>query len=237
MTPEAAAPSGKRTAHFWRHVLIGLLTLAPLWVTWIVFDFILGLLHRLGSPWVAGLARAVRPWSEALAESLLHPWFRFVLAVLITLALLYTVGWTASRVVGKRLLALLETLLKRVPLAHTIYGATKKLIAVMREPPSGVQRVVLINFPAREMKTIGFVTRVMKDRATGRDLAAVYEPTAPNPTSGYIEIVPVDDLTPTEWSVDEAMRFIMTGGTNAPADLRFTAAAPDAPAPASARRQ
>lgn len=87
------------------------------------------------------------------------------------------------------------------------------------------------------MKTIGFVTRVMKDRATGRDLAAVYEPTAPNPTSGYIEIVPVDDLTPTEWSVDEAMRFIMTGGTNAPADLRFTAAAPDAPAPASARRQ
>jgi uncharacterized membrane protein len=221
MGEPAAARHDKHTPHIWRYTLIGVLTLAPLWVTWLVFDFILGLLFRLGSPWVGALARAARPWSEALADGLLHPWFRFVLAVLITIVLLYTVGWAASRVVGKRLLALIEALLRRVPLADTIYGATKKLIAVMREPPSGVQRVVLINFPSREMKTIGFVTRVMKDSVGGRELAAVYVPTAPNPTSGYIEIVPLDDLTPTEWTVDEAMRFIMTGGTNAPDAVAF----------------
>ena len=62
----------------------------------------------------------------------------------------------------------------------------------------------------------------MRDPTTGRDLAAVYVPTSPNPTSGYIEIVPLEDVVQTNWSVEEAMAFVMTGGTNAPDELSFS---------------
>ena len=65
------------------------------------------------------------------------------------------------------------------------------------------------------------MTRVMRDPDTGRQLAAVYVPTSPNPTSGYIEIVPLDDVVQTDWSVEEAMAFVMTGGTNGPDELPF----------------
>src|SRR3546814_15943901 len=62
------------------------------------------------------------------------------------------------------------------------------------------------------MKSVGFVTRVVREQGTGRELAAVYVPTTTNPTSGYIEIVTVELMTPTDWTVDEAMSFIISGG-------------------------
>ena len=84
--------------------------------------------------------------------------------------------------------------------------------------------MVLIDFPHRDMKAIGLVTRVLKEEGTGRELAAVYVPTTPNPTSGYLEVVPVELLTPTDWTVDQAMGFIISGGAVAPETMPFTRA-------------
>jgi len=104
---------------------------------------------------------------------------------------------------------------------QSIYGATKRLLQSLQQSPASGQRVVLIAFPSPDMKAIGFVTKVMIDPDSGRELAAVYVPTSPNPTSGYIEIVPLQDVVQTDWTVEEGMTFIMTGGTNAPDQLRF----------------
>ena len=193
--------------HFQRYLLAGLLAAAPLWVTWLVFNFILTQLSRAGRPWVQVLA--------------LHPWLESALAVAVTLLALYAVGWTTSRVLGQRLLAGFEALLDRVPVAKAVYRITQQLIDTLQSRPQGVQRVVLIRFPHRDIKTIGFVTRVLADSQTGRPLAAVYVPTAPNPTSGYMEIVPVDDLIATDWTVEEAMRFVISGGTAGPEAVDF----------------
>jgi uncharacterized membrane protein len=65
----------------------------------------------------------------------------------------------------------------------------------------------------------------MHDAASGRELAAVYVPTSPNPTSGYIEIVPLDEVVQTDWTIEQAMSFVMTGGANAPDKIAFTRAA------------
>lgn len=208
-----------RNAHVWRYTIIGILTLAPLWVTWLVFEFILRLLYRAGAPWINTIARLVQPYSEAVAEGLQQPSFNFILAVLLTMVSLYAVGWLASQVIGKRLLAAFEAVVQRIPIANAIYGATKRFIATMRERPAGLQRVVLINFPSPGMKAVGFVTRVMVDEETCKKLVAVYVPTSPNPTSGYIEIVALEDVTETDWTMEEAMAFVMTGGTNAPAKI------------------
>jgi uncharacterized membrane protein len=92
-------------------------------------------------------------------------------------------------------------------------------MAVLQNKPSGMQRVVLIDFPRRGMKVVGFVTRVMIEEGSGREMAAVYVPTTPNPTGGYLELVPVDELTPTDWTMDQAMAFIISGGAVAPDTL------------------
>jgi uncharacterized membrane protein len=108
---------------------------------------------------------------------------------------------------------------------QTIYGGTKKLMAVLQNKPSGVQRVVLVDFPRRGMKVVGLVTRVMSEEGSGREMAAVYIPTTPNPTGGYLEVVPVDELTPTDWTMDQAMAFIISGGAVAPDTLPASPAA------------
>jgi uncharacterized membrane protein len=81
------------------------------------------------------------------------------------------------------------------------------------------------------MKTLGFVTKVLEDEVTGEKVAAVYVPTAPNPTSGYIELVPLAEITPTDWTMDEAMGFVVSGGTTAPDRFRFRADGELPPAP------
>jgi uncharacterized membrane protein len=138
---------------------------------------------------------------------------------------LYVLGWLANRVIGQRLIDGFDTLLARIPLVQTIYGGTKKLMAVLQQKPSGVQRVVLIDFPRRGMKVVGFVTRVMTEEGTGREMAAVYIPTTPNPTGGYLEVVAVEELTPTDWTMDQAMAFIISGGAVAPDTLPASPAA------------
>jgi uncharacterized membrane protein len=189
--------------HLQRYLIAGVLALAPIWVTWVVFNFLLAQLSRAGRPWVQ-------------ATLALPPWLESLLAVLVTLAALYLIGWATTQVIGRRLFQAFENLLERVPLAKAVYRVTKQLIETLRQRPKGVQRVVLIRFPHRDIKTVGFVTRVLADSQSGRQLAAVYVPTAPNPTSGYMELVPLEDLISTDWTVEEGMRFVVSAGTAGP---------------------
>lgn len=211
-----------RVPHLQRFLITGLLTVFPVWLTWVVFEFVLRQLSKLGAPVVNAFSRGLSllvPGSERILDL---EWLQFLLAVLLTLGFLYGLGWLANLVIGKRLLAALDALMNRIPLVQSLYGGTKKLLAVLQAKPEGTQRVVLIDFPHTEMKAIGFVTRVIKEEGSGRELAAVYVPTTPNPTSGYLEVVPVEKITPTDWSVDQAMAFIISGGAVSPDHIPFT---------------
>jgi uncharacterized membrane protein len=202
-----------------RYLLTGLLTFIPLWVTWAVFKFVLGLLAGIGAPLVTALVGALALVAPRTAAELSQAWLTSIVALLLTLGALYLLGWLAHRMIGKRLLDAFDALLSRIPLVQTIYGGTKKLMTVLQQKPSGVQRVVLVEFPRRGMKVVGFVTRVMLEEGSGREMAAVFIPTTPNPTGGYLEVLPLDELTPTDWTMDQAMAFIISGGAVAPDTL------------------
>ena len=202
-----------------RYVLTGLLTFLPLWVTWLVFKFVFGVLAGLGAPMATLVRRALGLAAPDAAAALGHGWTLALMALVLTVLALYALGWVATRMVGKRIIDGFDNLLARIPLVQTIYGGTKKLMAVLQQKPSGVQRVVLIDFPRPGMKVAGFVTRVMTEQGSGREMAAVYIPTTPNPTGGYLVVVPVDELTPTDWTMDQAMAFIISGGAVAPDTL------------------
>lgn len=205
-----------RPLYIQRYLLTGLLTFLPIWLTWIVFKSIFSLLSQLNLPWMTALVEAFPGTLGRLQQSGLLS----VLAFGATLLLLYALGFATNRVLGQRLLGAFERLIERIPIAHSIYGGAKKLMTLLQSKPTGTQRVVLIDFPSPELKSLGFVTRVFRD-ASGIEVAAVYVPTTPNPTGGYLEIVPVNRLVATDWSVDQAMAFILSCGAAGPDTLPF----------------
>lgn len=213
-----------------RYILTGLLTVIPLWFTWLVLSFLFRTLSGIGNPIVRFFADRLSPVFPSLADLLNVRVFQSIVAVLLVLAVLYSLGVLARMVIGRRIILFFEQMIDQIPLVKTVYGAVKKLLIVLQDKPgSDVQRVVLINFPSEEMKTVGLVTRTFTDAVTGRALAAVYVPTTPNPTSGYLEVVPVDKLIATDWDLDQAMTFIISGGAIAPEKIYYEQSAPGRP--------
>jgi len=205
-----------------RNILTGVLSIVPLWVTawavWLVVD----LLIWAGRPIVLGLAQLLPPSFDELAGLLLSGWFQSALALLLTLSLLYPLGRAANAMVGRRVLSLVHRIVDAVPLARTIYGATKTLIDALRgDGTPGGERVVLIEFPTPEMRAVGIVTRVFPATPDREELAAVYVATTPNPTSGFVEIVPTSRLVWLNWAKNDAIAFIVSGGAMAPSNVAW----------------
>jgi len=220
MTVSESRSAGARATG--RYILIGVITVAPLAVTWIVVDFLFGQMSRLGRPWVTTLARTISQDHPLAARLLQDDAFLSVVAAGAVLLALWTLGWAASRVVGRRMIDIVERLITLIPFVDKVYKATRKFVAVAGGTPGGERRVVLVEFPSRDMKVVGFVTRYLTDSVSGSKLAAVYVPTAPNPTSGYVEIVPLERLVYVEWTFDEAMAFVVTGGSSAPESVAYS---------------
>jgi uncharacterized membrane protein len=207
-----------------RNIVAGILTFIPIWITFWVISFLVGILVALGSPIVGAVISRLRLQSPAL-ERFFPPLFQATISIAIVLAFLYLLGEVATAVAGRRLLAAFDYLMARIPIVQSIYGAARQLVASFQNKPGSSQRVVLIEFPSRDMKTIGLVTRIFTDADTGDEIAAVYVPTTPNPTSGYMELVPTSRLTMLDWTINEAMTFVMSGGAAAPQKLNYSRSA------------
>jgi uncharacterized membrane protein len=214
-----------------RYLITGLLIFFPVWLTWVVVKFVFGALSTVSAPVVVPLFGRFREQIGWLGLD----WLQGLVSAALTLLFLYLLGYLGTRLLGRRALDLFDRLMARIPLVHSIYGGSKKLLQVLQTKPERAQRVVFIDFPHQGMQAIGLVTRVLRDPVSGRELAAVYVPTTPNPTSGYLELVPVEDLKPTDMSLDEAMSFIISGGAIAPDRFGMPEADPPLPVEPPAR--
>lgn len=208
--------------HFKKYFVRGLLTIIPLGVTWWILSFLFRKLVQFGLPFIEILSRNINDETPGLAKLMLMPWFDNLLAAAIVVTGIYLLGWATTRVVGLQLLNFLDRFIEKLPLAKSIYSSVKTLIGVLQTKPENVERVVLIDFPHTEMKAVGLVTQTLVDEYTGEQLAVVYVPTTPNPTNGYLEIVPIGSLVTTDWTMEEAMNFIVSGGAVAPKDIPFS---------------
>ena len=146
-----------RPLYIQRYLITGLLTFIPIWLTWAVFKFIFSLLSQVNLPWVAAIFSALAGEFPETIGSLNQGWLVSIFAFVVTVVALYITGWAASHVFGRRLIAIFEGLIQRIPLAHTIYGGTKKLMSLIQKKPAGTQRVVLIDFPSPELKSVGSI--------------------------------------------------------------------------------
>jgi len=192
-------------------LVVGALTVAPLvltlWVLWLVLSMAALLGGLITAPVVALLG---------VAGPETHPVRWGVLNALVAAAALVVIGMMAKGVLGRVVGEAIERLITRVPLGNMVYASARKLIASFQERSDTAQHVVLIEFPSPEMRCVGLVTKRFRAADTGEELAAVYVPTTPNPTSGYVEIVPVERLVWLDWTINEAMQFIVSGGATSP---------------------
>jgi uncharacterized membrane protein len=213
-------------ANFQGYLIAGLLTITPLIAVWLVFNFFLNALSDFGHPLADALTDFADRALPGAAPSLANPGVRWIVAVVVALLALYTIGAIASRVIGQRVIAVFERVIARVPLAQTIYSAVKKLVDVLQQKPGSDQRVVLIDWPHDGLKTVGFVMRTFIDARTGEEIAAVYVPSALNPTSGFLELLPVSKLVSSDIATEQAMTMIISGGAIVP-DRMSIAPPPD----------
>lgn len=200
-----------------RNILSGVITAGPFFITWLVFTFILGVLANAGLPLIKILSL---PFP---AESWMNqPWFQYILAVLLTIVLFYVIGRAMSDVVGRQVFALFETSLERLPVVNKIYGSVRQLLETLTSKSQAGQRVVLIDFPIAGQKSIGFLTHMISDSTTGAPLAAVLVPQAINPSSAYLQFVPMHMVTETDLSMEQAMSMLLTGGAVCPDAIRYS---------------
>jgi uncharacterized membrane protein len=205
-----------------RNILRGVITAGPLFITWLVFTFIVGVLANAGLPLVKLLAL---PFA---AESWINQqWIQYGLAVVLTIALFYLVGRAMSEVVGRQMFALFETSLERLPLVNKVYTSVRQLLETLTSKNQASHRVVLIDFPIAGQKSIGFLTHMIADATTGAPLGAVLVPQAINPSSAYLQFVPMDMITETDLTVEQAMSMLLTGGAVCPEVIRYSSPIPE----------
>lgn len=202
-----------RHPHTWRSrlrtvLLAGLLILAPVYLTIYVLVLLFNFMDGIFAPVID------RSIGAFLGERGVHiPG----LGLLLTLLVIVVLGWLTTTVLGRRLIELIESFIRRIPVAKTIYGATKGVLeAISRDQADAFKRVVLIEYPRRGVYGIGFVTNTPSSWATPGNRAAellpVFVPTTPNPTSGFLLMVPPEEVTDCPFTVEEGLRMIVSGG-------------------------
>lgn len=183
-----------------RYLITGAFVLAPLVITLYILTSGFSLLDRLLGAVVARLLGHPVPGAGA------------VLTILLTLM----VGIIATNVIGRRLIAFGERVLARIPVVRAIYVSVKQLLeAFTVSNRAGFQRVVLVEHPRPGLWAIGFVTSrgaTALGESLGRSVTTVFIPTAPNPTSGFLVVVPDEEVIPLSISIEEAFKAIVSGG-------------------------
>ena len=140
-------------------------------------------------------------------------WLAAIVAVLLTIVILYAIGLFAANLLGRRIITSFENMLDRVPLVKTVYRSSKQILVTFAgEQSQEFQRAALIPFPQEKMRSVGFITSIFPDSVTGEELATVFIPTTPNPTTGYLQVLKREELVELDWSVEDAVRTIMSGG-------------------------
>jgi uncharacterized membrane protein len=192
-----------------RYVIAGLLVWVPIVVTVLVVRFILDLMDQT----LLLLPAAARP--EAL--------FGFHipgLGLLLALLLLISTGMLVSNIIGRSLVDLWEDLLNRIPFVRALYSGVKSFsTTILSNQGNSFKKVMLIEYPRKGIWSIGFQTAgdvPLISAHTGEPQVCVFIPTTPNPTSGFIVMVPRSQAIELDMSVDAAMKMIVTLGVVVP---------------------
>ena len=189
-----------------RHFLTGLLAITPLMITsWILWRFY-EIISATMRPWLA----RVPTLNEAYPE-----FFLTLIGVVVFVLSITLVGLFTRNLIGVAFFRLLERFFQQIPVVKSLFSAVQQIASVfLQDQRKAFQKVVVFAYPRRGLYSLGFVTR---DEAAD-ELITVFLPTAPNPTSGYMLLVPRADAQPVDIPIEEAIKLIVSGGSIMTAD-------------------
>ena len=147
-------------------------------------------------------------------------WYWSLLALALAAALITGVGVLAQYYIGKRMIEWLDTLMMSVPLLNKFYGAIKQVNDAFAGNRNSFKTVVLVEFPRPGSYSIGFITGETQAGvlpSAGKNLVVVFVPTTPNPTSGFLILVPEEKATKLDMSVADGIKYIVSLGSITPA--------------------
>jgi uncharacterized membrane protein len=139
--------------------------------------------------------------------------------IILTIIFITFVGGLSLTFIGKKFLQIIDDLFKRMPILRTIYSAIGQMTDSFREQEGNKKSVVLVEYPRKGSWAVGFATKEntgeIKDK-TNINLVNVFVPTTPNPTSGFLLMIPKEDLIYLDMTFEEASKFIVSAGTSKP---------------------
>ncbi len=188
----------------------GILLILPVGITLFALQFFFRVVEGIFAKPVANVL------SQLLQRNITIPG----LGVLFFLVLIYLAGIIATNVVGRGFAYLTERFFTIIPLAKSIYSAAKQLtIAFAPERRETFRQTVFVEFPKAGSYTVGFATNELKD-GEGKIYVSVFVPTTPNPTSGYMLLVPKERAVPSTLKTEDAIKSVMSGGFALPPSMR-----------------
>lgn len=192
-----------------KYLIAGLLVWMPLGITFLVVRAIVGFLDKI----LLWLPATYQP--EALLG--IHiPGLGVVLAITLVLA----TGMIVANLLGRRIVAAWESLLSRIPLVRTLYAGIKQIMeAVLATDAKSFRKVLLVEYPRKGLWSLAFMTSDNLGEVqakTGSEVMSVFIPTTPNPTSGFVIMVPMSDAIELEMSVEEGLKMIISMGVVVP---------------------
>ena len=205
-----------------RYLVAGVLVWLPLGVTFFLLRFLVGLMDKT----LKLLPENIRPDQWTL-PAWVPEWVRMFLpdvipglGVILTIIVLLATGLLATNIVGRSVVGGWEALLERIPIVRSIYSASKNFAEIVFSD-SGIafNKVLLVEYPRKGIYTLTFqtATEIGEIQArTGEDVVACFVPTTPNPTSGFIIMVPKSDVIELDMEVDEAVKLVMSLGVVVP---------------------
>jgi len=137
--------------------------------------------------------------------------------IIIAIFLITFIGWLSLSFLGKKLIDIFNNLLKKIPILRTIYSAILQMTESFTSENKKNKSVVLIEYPRKGTWAVGFATKENSgelNKKTGKSLVNVFVPTTPNPTSGFLLMVPKEDLIFLDLTFEEASKFIVSAGTS-----------------------
>ncbi len=201
--------AGYPVATLRRYIIAGLLVWLPLAATIAIIKLVIDLLDGT----LLLLPPEYRP--EALFGMAIPG-----LGLILALGVLALTGMLAANLLGRRLVALWEAVLSRIPIVRNIYNAVKQIAAtILTSQGKSFRKVVMTEYPRKGIWSIGFLTNEQVELDIGQagaEMIAVFLPTTPNPTSGFILLFPRQDVIELEMSVEEGFKFIISIGVVIP---------------------
>ena len=137
--------------------------------------------------------------------------------IIIAIFLITFIGWLSLSFLGKKIFELINRILKRIPILRTIYSAINQMTESLTKSDNKQKSVVLLEYPKKDVWAVGFATKenkgIINDKI-GNELVNVFVPTTPNPTSGFLLMVPKKNLIFLDISFEQASKFIVSAGTS-----------------------